>query len=53
MIYEIVRVIATYHAHHIHLISRRGDDTPNSRGGVRGVIPDKMDYYNLGDLKKH
>ena len=32
-----------YHAH-IHLIPRRDGDTPNPRGGVRGVIPDKMDY---------
>ncbi len=29
---------------HIHLIPRRKNDTPNPRGGVRGVIPDKMDY---------
>ena len=29
---------------HIHLIPRRKGDTPNPRGGVRGVIPDKMDY---------
>lgn len=32
-----------FHAH-IHLIPRRNDDTPYPRGGVRGVIPDKMDY---------
>ena len=32
-----------FHAH-IHLIPRRDRDTPNPRGGVRGVIPDKMDY---------
>ena len=32
-----------WHAH-IHLIPRRNGDTPNPRGGVRGVIPDKMDY---------
>ena len=32
-----------WHAH-IHLIPRRDGDTPNPRGGVRGVIPDKMDY---------
>ena len=32
-----------FHAH-IHLIPRRDGDTPNPRGGVRGVIPDKMDY---------
>ncbi|UCE75489.1 MAG: HIT family protein [Methanomassiliicoccales archaeon] len=30
---------------HIHLIPRRSGDTPNLRGGVRGVIPDKMSYY--------
>lgn len=29
---------------HIHLIPRRDHDTPHPRGGVRGVIPDKMDY---------
>jgi diadenosine tetraphosphate (Ap4A) HIT family hydrolase len=29
---------------HIHLIPRRDGDTPNSRGGVRGVIPEKMSY---------
>lgn len=29
---------------HIHLIPRRKDDTPNPRGGVRGVIPGKMNY---------
>ena len=29
---------------HIHLIPRRNGDTPNPRGGVRGVIPDKMSY---------
>ena len=32
-----------FHAH-IHLIPRRDGDTPNPRGGVRGVIPDKMNY---------
>jgi len=32
-----------FHAH-IHLIPRRDRDTPNPRGGVRGVIPDKMSY---------
>ena len=32
-----------FHAH-IHLIPRRNGDTPNPRGGVRGVIPDKMSY---------
>ena len=29
---------------HIHLIPRRQGDTPNPRGGVRGVIPKKMAY---------
>jgi len=29
---------------HIHLIPRRQNDTPNPRGGVRGVIPNKMNY---------
>lgn len=32
-----------WHAH-IHLIPRRKNDTPAPRGGVRGVIPDKMGY---------
>ncbi len=29
---------------HIHLIPRRNGDTPAPRGGVRGVIPEKMGY---------
>ena len=29
---------------HIHLIPRRDGDIPNPRGGVRGVIPWKMNY---------
>lgn len=29
---------------HIHLIPRRDGDTKKPRGGVRGVIPDKMGY---------
>ncbi len=29
---------------HIHLIPRRRGDTPAPRGGVRGVVPDKMSY---------
>ncbi|MFE2834046.1 HIT family protein [Streptomyces mirabilis] len=29
---------------HIHLIPRRQGDTPNPRGGVRGVIPARMSY---------
>jgi len=32
-----------FHAH-IHLIPRRNADTPYPRGGVRGVIPEKMSY---------
>lgn len=35
-----------FHAH-IHLIPRREKDTPNPRGGVRGVIPGKMNYPQL------
>jgi ATP adenylyltransferase len=34
----------TIHHAHIHLIPRRVGDTPNRRGGVRGVIPSKMNY---------
>ena len=29
---------------HIHLIPRRAGDTELPRGGVRGVIPEKMSY---------
>lgn len=29
---------------HVHLIPRRFGDTPNPRGGVRGVFPDKQNY---------
>ena len=29
---------------HVHLILRRKGDTPNPRGGVRGVIPMNQDY---------
>jgi len=29
---------------HIHLIPRRDADTPRPKGGVRGVIPEKMAY---------
>jgi diadenosine tetraphosphate (Ap4A) HIT family hydrolase len=29
---------------HIHLIPRRRGDAPDPRGGVRGVIPDRMAY---------
>ena len=27
---------------HIHIIPRREDDTPNPRGGIRGVVPEKQ-----------
>jgi len=29
---------------HVHLIPRYAGDVPNSKGGVRGVIPHKQDY---------
>lgn len=29
---------------HVHLIPRRKGDTPNPRGGVWDVIPNKMNY---------
>ena len=29
---------------HFHLIPRRDGDMKNPRGGVRGVIPERMDY---------
>jgi ATP adenylyltransferase len=29
---------------HIHLMPRRAGDTPNPKGGIRGAIPDKMNY---------
>ena len=32
-----------FHAH-IHLIPRRAGDNARPRGGVRGVIPDRMGY---------
>ena len=32
-----------FHAH-IHLIPRRKGDSPHPRGGIRGVIPEKMSY---------
>lgn len=31
---------------HIHLIPRCQGDVENPRGGVRGVIPEKMSYPN-------
>ena len=34
---------------HIHLIPRRTGDMENPRGGVRGVIPNKQDYYQAKD----
>ena len=34
----------TIHHAHIHVIPRFDGDTPNPRGGVRGVIPGKADY---------
>jgi diadenosine tetraphosphate (Ap4A) HIT family hydrolase len=32
---------------HIHLIPRFAGDLPDPRGGVRWVIPDKADYWNM------
>ena len=32
---------------HVHLIPRREGDVDNPRGGVRGVIPNKQEYYCL------
>ena len=29
---------------HVHLIPRRSGDTPEPRGGVRGVIPERQAY---------
>ena len=29
---------------HIHIIPRREDDTPDPRGSIRGVIPEKQNY---------
>lgn len=29
---------------HIHLIPRYHGDTKNPKGGIRGVIPEKMNY---------
>ena len=31
---------------HIHLILRYADDVADPRGGVRGVIPGKADYWS-------
>ncbi len=36
-----------FHCHH-HLIPRRCNDVENPAGGVRGVIPSKMDYGGFG-----
>ncbi len=30
---------------HIHLIPRYNGDRPDSRGGIRWVIPEKADYW--------
>ena len=35
---------SVWHAH-IHVIPRYQGDVPNPRGGVRGVIPHKANYY--------
>ncbi len=35
---------------HIHLIPRYIGDVKEPRGGVRGVIPEKRDYYKFGKL---
>ncbi len=35
---------------HIHLIPRYSGDTPDPRGGIRWVMPDKAKYWN-GDVK--
>ena len=32
---------------HIHLIPRYKGDVDEPRGGVRGVIPEKRNYYSL------
>lgn len=31
---------------HVHLIPRRRGDTPDPRGGIRGVIPEQMSYVS-------
>jgi ATP adenylyltransferase len=36
---------------HIHLIPRRHGDILNPRGGVRGVIPAKMDYRENNGIR--
>lgn len=36
---------------HVHLIPRYAGDVPNPKGGVRGIIPGKQDYYhNLNNI---
>ena len=40
----LVAAVHMLDALHIHLIPRRNGDTPNPKGGVRGVIPEKMEY---------
>jgi diadenosine tetraphosphate (Ap4A) HIT family hydrolase len=32
---------------HVHLIPRYHGDRPDPRGGVRWIIPEKADYWNL------
>jgi ATP adenylyltransferase len=34
-----------FHAH-VHVIPRRVGDVEDPRGGVRGLIPDKADYWS-------
>ena len=31
---------------HIHLIPRYNGDSPDPRGGVRWIVPDKADYWS-------
>ena len=33
---------------HVHIIPRRKGDTPDPRGGVRWIIPDKARYWDEG-----
>ena len=37
-----------FHAH-VHVIPRRPGDVEDPRGGVRGLIPDKADYWSEDD----
>ena len=34
---------------HVHIIPRRKGDTPDPRGGVRWIIPDKAAYWSEGE----